>query len=277
MTEIRRPTAAYGTDAPPVIIVSALGGLTFGLAAATRTRRRRATTTMAALLLANAGIHLHTSWLGKFRIWDRELDRLGLTGNEVVLDLGCGRGAVLVAVAKRVFNGRATGVDRWTMDQSGNSREATLRNATRAGVADRVEVVTADITALPFADDSFDLVTSALAIHNIRSQHDRLRALDEGMRVLRPGGRLLIADITHMAKQYAEHLGQGSVQRLGPGYWYGGPWFGVSMLSLIKAPNPSTHESTTEPEGQSINRSRKRTAARSSHSNVSSSAEEGVR
>ena len=187
-----------------------------------------------AVLLANAGVYLHTTLRGKLRIWERELDRVGLTGDEQLLDLGCGRGAVLIAAARRLPAGRAVGVDLWTADQSGNSPEAALANAVAAGVADRVEVHTADMTALPFPDGSFDVVTSALAIHNIRVPEGRYRAVDEAMRVLRPGGQLLIADPWPMARKYAAHIGQGTLRDLGPGYWYGGPWLGVTLLHAVK-------------------------------------------
>src|SRR6266487_3801412 len=80
-------------------------------------------------------------------------------------------------------------------DQSGNSAEATRRNAIAEGVADRVELLTADMTALPFEDNSFDVVVSSLAIHNIPGRAGREKALTEAVRVLRPGGRLLIADV----------------------------------------------------------------------------------
>jgi len=186
------------------------------------------------LLLASTGVYLHTTLRGKLHIWERELDRIGLQGNEQLLDLGCGRGAVLIAAARRLPAGRAVGADMWSSDQSGNSPEATLANAAAAGVADRVEVRTADMTALPFADGSFDVVTSALAIHNISSADGRYRAVDEAMRVLRPGGQLLIADISHMARKYAAHIGGGALRGLGPGYWYSGPWFGVTLLYAVK-------------------------------------------
>ncbi|MGW8881099.1 class I SAM-dependent methyltransferase [Streptomyces mirabilis] len=147
----------------------------------------------------------------------------------------CGRGAVLIEAARRLATGHAVGVDLWSgKDQSGNRPEVTLANAAAAGVADRVEVRTADMTALPFADGSFDVVTSALAIHNIPSSEARCRAVDEAMRVLRPGGRLIVADFWPMARKYAAHIGQGTLRGLGPGYWYGGPWLGVTLLHAVK-------------------------------------------
>jgi SAM-dependent methyltransferase len=174
---------------------------------------------------------------GKLRVWERELDLAGLKGNEQLLDLGCGRGAVLIAAARRLPTGCAIGADLWHgKDQSGNSREATLANAAAAGVADRVEVHTADMTALPFADGTFDIVTSALAIHNIPSAEGRYRAVDEAIRVLRPGGQLLVADFWWLARKYAAHIGHGALRGLGPGYWYGGPWFGISLLHAVKDP-----------------------------------------
>ena len=108
------------------------------------------------------------------------------------------------------------------------------RQRRRGRLADRVEVHTADMAALPFPDGSFDVVTSAMAIHNIRSREERYRAVDEAMRVLRPGGRLLIADPWPMAGKYAGHLGQGTLRPLGPGYWYGGPWLGVTLVHAVK-------------------------------------------
>jgi ubiquinone/menaquinone biosynthesis C-methylase UbiE len=190
--------------------------------------------TAGTVLLAHTGVYLHTTLRGKLRIWERVLDQAGLKGDERLLDLGCGRGAVLIAAARRLPTGHAAGADLWTKDQSGNSPEATLANAAAAGVADRVEVHTADMTALPFADGSFDVVTSAMAIHNIPSPEGRYRAVDEAMRVLRPGGQVLIADIWPMARKYAAHIGQGTLRGLGPGYWYGGPWLGVTLLHAVK-------------------------------------------
>lgn len=229
---LRRPR--YGVDAAPVLVTVGAAGVACFAAAARRRPGRVAFAVSGALLMANAAIYLHTTLRGKLRVWERELDRIGLNGDEQLLDLGCGRGAVLIAAARRLPAGRAVGVDLWTADQSGNSPEAALANAAAAGVGDRVEVHTADLTALPFADASFDVVTGAMAIHNIRSPELRRGALDEAMRVLRPAGQLLIADPWPFAKKYAVHLGQGTLRPLGPQYWYGGPWLASTLFHATK-------------------------------------------
>ncbi|MFI9244005.1 class I SAM-dependent methyltransferase [Streptomyces sp. NPDC053086] len=224
----------YGVDAPPLPALLGAAGTACLLAAGRRGPGRKTMATAGTVLLANTGIYLHTTLHGKRRVWRRELDNARLKGDERLLDLGCGRGAVLIEAARRLPRGRAVGVDLWSKDQSGNRPEATLANAAAAGVADRVDVHTADMTALPFADGSFDIVTSALAIHNIPSSQGRYRAVDEAMRVLRPGGHLLIADFWPMAKKYAAHMGHGTLRGLGPGYWYGGPWLGITLLHAVK-------------------------------------------
>ena len=150
----------------------------------------------ALVVLACAACGLYTSRRGKFVAWAELLDQLNLRGDERILDLGCGRGAVLLLAAQRLTTGRAVGVDLWRRgDQSGNAAEATRRNALAEGVADRVELHTADMTALPFDADSFDLVVSNVAIHNIKDSVGREKALEEAVRVLRRGGRLMIADL----------------------------------------------------------------------------------
>src|SRR5262245_15159142 len=143
---------------------------------------------------------------GKFAVWSELLDRLELKGDERLLDIGCGRGAVLLMAAQRLPRGRAVGVDVWsTTDQSGNAVEVTRQNAALEGVAERVELHTADMRQLPFDDGSFDVVVSSLAIHNVSGAGDRARALSEAARVLKKGGKLVIADIRH-SRVYAAEL-----------------------------------------------------------------------
>ena len=191
--------------------------------------------------LANTSSFLYTTRRGKFLEWDRILGHLHLRGDEGVLDMGCGRGAVLTAVARRLTTGRVTGVDIWSKkDQSGNAKDVTLRNASIEGVGDRVQIDTGDMRALPYPDATFDLVVSSLAIHNIRSNADRKRAIIEGFRVLKPGGRIVIADIraTAIYEEALRALGASNVvrRRLGWRFWWGNPFAGTTLLTASKAP-----------------------------------------
>src|SRR5712691_8773262 len=125
----------YGYDAPyALVIFSALGAASLVAAIVSWwTQRGHLATAMGlygAFFLTNAFSFLYTTRRGKFQVWDEILDGLHLRGDEHVLDMGCGRGAVLTAVARRLRTGRVTGIDLWsTHDQSGNSRDVTLRNA----------------------------------------------------------------------------------------------------------------------------------------------------
>ncbi|WP_460010494.1 class I SAM-dependent methyltransferase, partial [Mycobacterium avium] len=140
--------------------------------------------------------------------------------------------------AKRLPRGRAIGVDLWQADQTDNSEQATLANAAAEGVADRVELHTADMTALPLADESVDVVVSNLAIHNIPTRAGRRQALHEAVRVLRPGGRLAIADLWETRQHAARlrELGWRNVRRRNLGWrmWYGGPWFSTRIVTATK-------------------------------------------
>jgi SAM-dependent methyltransferase len=158
------------------------------------------------------------SKIGKLRSREHLLRRITWTGQERVLDVGCGRGLMLIGAAKRLTTGRATGIDIWqTEDLSGNRPEATLENARREGVLDRIEVQTGDMRQIPFADNTFDVVVSRAAIHNLYETSDRAQAISEIARVLKPGGQALIEDIRHHQQYAAVFIKHGcaDVRRVG--------------------------------------------------------------
>ena len=83
-----------------------------------------------------------------------------------------------LAAAARLQRGRAIGVDVWRgVDQSGNGPEATRANADILGVADRVELHTADVRDLPLPDGCADVVVSSLVLHNLPDAQARSAAL----------------------------------------------------------------------------------------------------
>lgn len=192
-------------------------------------------------MLAILGSCLYTTLRGKHLVWADLLVCAQLRGDERILDMGCGRGAALLLAAQHLTTGRAVGVDLWrSVDQSGNALEATRRNAAAEGLADRVDLHTGDMTALPFEDCSFDVVVSSLAVHNISGRSGREKAIVEAVRMLRPGGRLMIADI-RATQQYCDQLaelGMKDVGRrsLGWRFWWGGPWAATHLVTASKPP-----------------------------------------
>ncbi len=234
----------YGVDAPSA--VKRLGALALaGLVAAfILAWWHRPWLAGAALLIALAcalslASFLYTTRRGKFSVWAELLDGLSLKGDETLLDVGCGRGAVLLLAAQRLPRGRAVGVDIWSMaDQSGNCEAAVLKNAAAEGIADRVELSTSDMRKLPFPDHSFDVITSSLAVHNVEDAAGRERALCEILRVLKPGGAALIADI-YYTRDYARFLAERpdasvQVKSLGWRFWFGGPYMPTRLVRVAR-------------------------------------------
>jgi arsenite methyltransferase len=258
MTELRselaRPRGRYGVDgdyrlipAPVVFIAYLLMCLTAAVVAGRWLMAGRilpgVAAAVVAVVLVGAGASIwRFSRRGKFEVWARLLTGLGLRGDECVLDLGCGRGAVLLAAAKLVPRGMAVGVDIWRPDQTGNSMQATLANAEAEGVADRIELHTQDMTDVQLPDASFDVVVSSLAIHNLPCKKPRLAAIDEAIRVLRPGGRIVIADLG-FTRLYAKRLGQRGMayvkrEDLGWRAWWGLPFIRTHAVTATKPSSP---------------------------------------
>lgn len=241
-----RRKAHYGIDAPLVPLLMTLGVLLcVGVAVFGQVRGWGSSAVLLTLVLA---LFLHASLRGKFVVWRRVLQAQAWRGDEQVLDLGCGRGAVLILVAAYVPRGRVTGIDIWSsQDQSGNGPQAAAANAAAAGVAERVALQTADMRELPFADATFDVVVSSMAIHNIGSAAGRDTAIDQAWRVLRPGGRLLLVDIQH-ARQYQARLrvlgAKAERRHLGWRLWWGGPWMPTQLVTAHKTGTPPVPPTT---------------------------------
>ncbi len=196
----------YGVDAPGLVRAFLLAGIClaaggFGLLKLVRPQPWALGIVVVLWIIAGYGLgmFLYMLWgslVTKIRGRDAILDLVSWTGCEHVLDVGCGRGLLLVGAAHRLTTVRAIGIDLWLeRDQSSNRKAAPLENARAEGVADRVSVQTADMRQLPFENASFDVVMSHWVVHNLEHRADRAAALTEMVRVLRPGGTILLTDI----------------------------------------------------------------------------------
>ena len=161
---------------------------------------------VAVVCLTEAVLMVVYAKFGKFRHRDRILAQILWRGDERVIDIGTGRGLLLIGAAKRLTSGRATGIDIWNpADLSGNSRDRTMQNLVAEGVADRCDLADEAAQALSIANASVDVVLSNLCLHNIASREERDRACRHIVRVLKPGGCALISDF-RFTRDYARTL-----------------------------------------------------------------------
>jgi arsenite methyltransferase len=138
---------------------------------------------------------------GKFGHRDRLLALHAWRGDEQVLDVGTGRGLLMIGSAKRLTTGRSIGIDIWrTEDLSGNAAAATKRNIELENVEDRCEIREMPTEAMQFPDNTFDVVVTNLCLHNISDGATRAKACREIVRVLKPGGQAILSDFKHIAE-----------------------------------------------------------------------------
>src|SRR5882762_1115106 len=123
---------------------------------------------------------------GFSQLRDRIVEIAGPKLEDTVVDLGSGTGLLSLAFAERAAR-------VWAVDNSPAMIEY-LRVKALSAELDNVETVLASAVSLPLIDGLADLVVSNYCLHELRSS-DKERALGEAMRVLKPGGRLVLGDM----------------------------------------------------------------------------------
>ena len=113
------------------------------------------------------------------------------------LDVGCGSGALGIAVAKRNPEAEIIGIDRWGKEYASFSKKLCESNARAEGVTN-ITFRQGDATHLDFPDEIFDAVVSNYVYHNIPG--DRQQYLLETLRTLKKGGTFALHDIFSRSK-----------------------------------------------------------------------------
>ena len=152
------------------------------------------------------------SYHGTFRkLRQRTINLARIQPGEQVLDVGCGTGTLAIEVQSRVGRaGRVAGVDPGAQQIARARAKAARRNIP-------VEFQVGVIEQLPFPNQMFDVVFSTLMMHHLPKSLKR-QGLAEIARVLKPGGRLIIADFTRKQDRAGQaarfHAGGSSIQDL---------------------------------------------------------------
>ena len=121
-----------------------------------------------------------------------------LPAGKKILDVGCGSGALAIAVAKRNPGAEVVGIDRWGREYASFSKNLCEQNAKAEGVTN-ISFRQGDATHLDFPDETFDAVTSNYVYHNIPSGN-RQAILLETLRTLKKGGIFALHDIFSASK-----------------------------------------------------------------------------
>ena len=215
----------YGVDAPAVMRNLFLSGalfLLFGIFAPSPLHigpvsvASRTFLWPAGFLIAEGLLFLLYVKVGKFRHRDFMLNLHTWRGDENVLDVGCGRGLLLAGAARRLAaasgTGHATGIDVWSnVDMGGNSPAATQHNLDLEGVSRLCTLISQPAQEMAFPDATFDVIVSNLCLHNIYDAPTRRQALQQIVRVLKPGGIALISDYKFTG-EYADEFLQCGLQ-----------------------------------------------------------------
>jgi ubiquinone/menaquinone biosynthesis C-methylase UbiE len=152
------------------------------------------------------------SFHGMFRkLRQRTINLARMQPGEQVLDVGCGTGTLAMEAARRVGRGgRVAGVDP-------GEQQITRARAKAARRHLPIEFQVGVIEQLPFPDQTFDVVFSTLMMHHLPAPLKR-QGLAEIARVLKPGGRLVIADFKHKQERQGQaarfHAGGSRIQEL---------------------------------------------------------------
>lgn len=119
----------------------------------------------------------------------RVLELAGVRDGEQVLEVATGTGAQLVELGRRNRSGRTVG-----LELADGMLAETRRRLSRAGLAD-VELLKASALDIPLPDSTFDLITNGYML-DLLPRNDIPRALAEFHRLLKPGGRLVLSNMT---------------------------------------------------------------------------------
>lgn len=174
-----------------VLLLSIIGYLVFS--GTNHTTAITAMGSVALFLAALSAMSLWSSRVGKLIMRDKLIQAIALKGDETILDVGCGKGLLTVGIAKKLTTGKVFGLDHWqgTFEYT-YTRDMAINNVSIEGVGARTEIVNGDAKQLPFDENTFDLITSSLALHHVGDGNIAFR---EMMRVLKPGGMIAIADM----------------------------------------------------------------------------------
>lgn len=130
----------------------------------------------------------HTLTMGIDRIWRRKAIRIANENKpQSILDVACGTGDFSILEAKK------TSAKVTAIDISQGMLDIAVKKAEKEELLNGIEFIKADSLCMPFSDNTFDAVTVGFGVRNFA---DIPKGLSEILRVLKPGGRLVVLELS---------------------------------------------------------------------------------
>jgi SAM-dependent methyltransferase len=135
------------------------------------------------------------------KIHEMILAYLPWDGKGMVLDIGCGSGALAIKLSEKYADAKITGIDYWGKDWDYGKSQCE-QNAELAGVAGNIHFVQGSASKLPFEDNSFDAVVSNFTFHEVKDSKNKIAVVREALRILKKGGPFVFHDLFFDEKIY---------------------------------------------------------------------------
>jgi ubiquinone/menaquinone biosynthesis C-methylase UbiE len=150
----------------------------------------------------------HHPWPETVAFEERLRDEMGSSLS--ILDLGCGNGRNAVHLAGKGHRVLA-------LDSVPEQLKVASKNATKGGVEEMIDFITASLPDIPLEDDSVDAVLYIATLHHLPTANERERSLQEAERVLIRGGQMLVSVWAIEQPKFVSHFSKHSIQGMEEG------------------------------------------------------------
>jgi len=137
------------------------------------------------------------------KIHEMMLSYVHWDGNGLVLDIGCGSGALVIKLSKKYPSAKITGIDYWGKEWD-YAKKQCEQNAKLEGVSDKIDFIKGSASKLPFEDKSFDVVVSNFTFHEVKDSKNKIDVIKEALRVVKTGGVFVFHDLFFDEKIYGD-------------------------------------------------------------------------